>query len=54
MAALTALAVFDLAYAIARAALIAFAAVALTVPFMPHAWLIPGASCRVAVAWASR
>lgn len=56
LAALTALAIFDLAYAIAgaRAAMIAFAGVALTVPFLPHGWLvypeIPGA---LIVAWAS-
>jgi hypothetical protein len=56
IAALTALAVFDLAYAVAGAlpALTAFAAVALTVPFLPHGWLIypeiPGA---LVVAWAS-
>ena len=56
LAALTALAIFDLAHAIAgaRAAMIAFAGVALTVPFLPHGWLIypeiPGA---LVVAWAS-
>ena len=56
IAALTALAVFDLAYAVAgaRAGLMAFAAVALTVPFMPHAWLIyPEIPAALIVAWAS-
>jgi hypothetical protein len=56
LAALTALAVFDLAQAIAgtRAALLTWMAVCLTVPFVPHAWLIypelPGA---LIVAWAA-
>ncbi len=57
IAALTALAIFDLAYALAgaRAGLMAFAAVALTVPFMPHAWLIyPELPAALIVAWASR
>jgi hypothetical protein len=54
--AFTALAIFDLAAALAgpRAGLIAWAAVALTVPFIPHSWLIfpelPGA---LIVAWAA-
>jgi hypothetical protein len=55
IAALTALAVFDLAYALigARAALTALAAVAVTVPFMPHAWLIyPELPAALIVAWA--
>ena len=56
LAALTALAIFDLAQAVAgtRAGLLAWAAVCLTVPFMPHGWLIypelPGA---LIVAWAA-
>jgi hypothetical protein len=56
MAALTALAIFDLSEALAgrRAALITWAAVCLTVPFVPHSWLlypeIPGA---LVVAWAA-
>ena len=57
IAALAALAVFDLAYALAgpRAALMAFAAVALTVPFIPHAWSIyPELPATLIVAWASR
>lgn len=54
IAALTAVAVFDLAEAVAgtRTALAAWAAVCLTVPFVPHGWLIypemPGA---LIVAW---
>lgn len=54
IAALTALAVYDLASAVAgpRAALITWAAVSFTVPFIPHAWLLfpemPGA---LIVAW---
>ncbi len=55
IAALTALAIFDLARALAgpRAAWMTWAAVCLTVPFVPHGWLIfpemPGA---LIVAWA--
>ena len=55
LAALTALAVFDLACAMAgaRAALIACASVALTVPFMPHGWMIyPEIPAALIVAWA--
>ena len=54
VAALTALAIFDLAHGLAggRVALITWAAVCLTVPFVPHSWLIfpemPGA---LIVAW---
>ena len=54
IAALTALAIFDLANAVAgpRAALITWAATCLTVPFVPHGWLVfpemPGA---LVVAW---
>ena len=57
IAALTALAIFDLAFAIAgaRAAAITFAAVALTVPFLPHGWLIyPEIPAALIVAWALR
>jgi hypothetical protein len=56
IAALTALAVFDLAEAVAGrgAALLTWLAVCATVPFLPHAWLIfpemPGA---LIVAWAA-
>jgi hypothetical protein len=56
LAALTALAIFDLAHAIAgsAAAVATWAAVGLTVPFVPHAWLIfpemPGA---LIVAWSA-
>jgi hypothetical protein len=56
IAALTALAVFDLAVAIAGATtgLLAWAAVCLTVPFIPHAWLLfPEMSGALVVAWAS-
>ena len=56
-AALTALAIFDLAFEIAgaRAAIITFAAVALTVPFVPHGWLIfPEIPAALVVAWAAR
>lgn len=56
VAALTALAVFDLAVAIAgaTAGLLAWAAVCLTVPFIPHAWLLfPEMSGALVVAWAS-
>ena len=57
LAALAALAVFDLAYEIAgaRAAVITYAAVALTVPFLPHGWLIyPEIPAALIVAWAMR
>jgi hypothetical protein len=56
MAALTALAIFDLAHGIAGplAAFATWAAVGLTVPFVPHAWLVspemPGA---LVVAWSA-
>src|SRR5439155_21264143 len=56
IAALTGLAMFDLAVAIAgeRAAVLTWLACALTVPFIPHAWMIfpelPGA---LLVAWAA-
>ena len=56
LAALAALAIFDLAEMLAgrRAALVTWAAVCLTVPFVPHSWLvfpeIPGA---LVVAWAA-
>ncbi len=56
IAALTALAIFDLATALtgARTAWLTWAAVCLTVPFVPHGWLIfpemPGA---LIVAWAA-
>ena len=55
IAALTALAIFDLAFAIAgaRSAAITVAAVALTVPFLPHGWLIyPEIPAALIVAWA--
>src|SRR5206468_3293545 len=54
ISALTALAVFDLAFALAgaRAALVAWAAVCLTVPFIPQSWLIfPEAPGALIVAW---
>jgi hypothetical protein len=57
LAALAALAVFDLSYEIAgaRAAVITYAAVALTVPFLPHGWLIyPEVPAALIVAWALR
>ena len=57
LAALAALAVFDLSYEIAgaRAAVITCAAVALTVPFLPHGWLIyPEIPAALIVAWAMR
>jgi hypothetical protein len=57
LAALAALAVFDLSYEIAgaRAAVITWAAVALTVPFLPHGWLIyPEVPAALIVAWALR
>jgi hypothetical protein len=57
IAALTALAIFDLAFDIAgaRAAIITFAAVTLTVPFLPHGWLIfPETPAALIVAWAAR
>ena len=57
IAALTALAIFDLAFQVAgaRAAAITFAAVALTVPFLPHGWLIyPEIPAALIVAWALR
>ena len=49
LAALTALAIFDLAHAVAgaRAASLPVPAVGLTVPFVPHGWLIfPGDARR--------
>ena len=57
IAALTALAIFDLAFEIAgvRAAMMTVAAVALTVPFLPHAWLIfPETPAALIVAWSAR
>jgi len=57
LAALTALAVFDLAFLMVgrRSALLLWAATCLTIPFVPHAWLIypelPGA---LIVAWSVR
>ena len=57
IAALTALAIFDLTRALAgvRPALIAVAAVALTVPFIPHAWsMYPELPATLIIAWASR
>jgi hypothetical protein len=56
LAALTAVAIFDLAVAVAGlgAAIVTWAAVCLTVPFVPHSWLIfpemPGA---LIVAWSA-
>jgi hypothetical protein len=54
LAALTALAIFDLAVLLAgrAAATLAWAAVCLTVPFVPHAWLIyPEMAGALIVAW---
>src|SRR5262245_37953355 len=56
MAALMALAVFDLADAVAgrRAALFTWAAICFTVPFVPAAWLIyPDTAGALVVAWAA-
>jgi hypothetical protein len=56
IAALTALAVFDLARALAgpRAAVITWLAVCFTVPFIPEAWLLfPEGPGALAVAWAA-
>ncbi len=56
MAALMALAVFDLADAVAgrRAALFTWAAICFTVPFVPAAWLIyPDTAGALIVAWAA-
>ena len=56
MAALAALAVFDLATALAgpRAGAISWAAVCLTVPFLPHTWLIfPEMPAAFIVAWSA-
>ncbi len=56
IAALAAMAVFDLAEALAgrRAAFFAWAAVCLTVPFVPHGWLVfPETPGALVVAWAA-
>jgi len=56
IAALAALAVFDVAAAVAGrlAALIAWAAVCLTVPFLPHGWLVfPETPGALVVGWAA-
>ena len=56
VAALAALAVFDLAAALAgrRAAFFAWAAVCFTVPFVPHGWLVfPETPGALVVAWAA-
>jgi hypothetical protein len=56
IAALAALAIFDLAEAVAgrRAALFAWGAVCLTVPFVPHGWLVfPETPGALVVAWAA-
>ena len=56
LAALTALAVYDLAHAIANraTAVLTWAACCLTVPYLPHAWLIfPEVPGALIVAWAT-
>ncbi len=56
IAALAAMAIFDLAEAVAgrRAAFFAWAAVCLTVPFVPHGWLVfPETPGALVVAWAA-